>query len=230
MSDDLDSQHAHMVRKLSKTGDQIISDLTPARAAVWHHATGIGTEAGELLTVAKAYAIYGKPVDMENVIEELGDLEFYLAGLRAVLQITREETLANNMRKLAKRYPGYQYSDQRAVERADKAELPQMTSLHEAALQAAEPKRATATHEELANAAKIFGSRGMNAEPVPDAGKSPHRYEPTDPYRGCAKCGVGPGAYVHNEHNVRDYENKNPTRRDSGSIGWDTPERELHSE
>ncbi len=28
--------------------------------------------------------------------------------------------------------------------------------------------------------------------------RTPHPYEATDPYRGCGKCGQGPGAYQHN--------------------------------
>jgi hypothetical protein len=30
------------------------------------------------------------------------------------------------------------------------------------------------------------------------ATREPHAYEPTDPYKGCGKCGQGPGAYQHN--------------------------------
>lgn len=111
-----------MVRSLSKSGEQIKTDITPHQLAVWHHATGIGTEAGELLTTAKAYCIYGRPLDRENVIEELGDLEFYMQGLRMELGITREETLQQNMAKLARRYPNYQYTNERANERADKVD------------------------------------------------------------------------------------------------------------
>ena len=120
MDNELNAKHADMVSELSKPGEVILAELSPHRAAVWHHATGIGTEAGELLTTAKAYSIYGKPVDRENVVEELGDLEFYMQGLRMELGITREETLQHNMEKLAKRYPGYKYSNQRAHDRADK--------------------------------------------------------------------------------------------------------------
>jgi hypothetical protein len=31
----------------------------------------------------------------------------------------------------------------------------------------------------------------------------PHFYVPTTPYKGCATCGYGPGAYFHNEFHVR---------------------------
>lgn len=36
-------------------------------------------------------------------------------------------------------------------------------------------------------------------------GHAPHRYVPTDPYRGCRECGQGPGALQHNTYLVRDF-------------------------
>jgi len=57
---------------------------------------------------------------VENVVEELGDIEFYLEGLRQGLCIDRDGVIEANMRKLDRRYNGYQYSDQRAIDRADK--------------------------------------------------------------------------------------------------------------
>jgi hypothetical protein len=57
---------------------------------------------------------------MLNVIEELGDLEFYMEQLRQALLLSREETLAANIAKLSKRYEGLNYSDAAAQARADK--------------------------------------------------------------------------------------------------------------
>jgi hypothetical protein len=57
---------------------------------------------------------------MENVIEELGDLEFYMEGLRQELGISRDLTLDRNISKLSKRYHSATYSDSQAQERADK--------------------------------------------------------------------------------------------------------------
>jgi len=51
----------------------------------------------------------------------MGDLEFYMEGLRQGLGITREEVLAHNIAKLSKRYSSGSYSDKHAQERADKA-------------------------------------------------------------------------------------------------------------
>jgi hypothetical protein len=45
-----------------------------------------------------------------------------MQALRAKLGITRQETLEHNMEKLAERYKNYVYSDQAAIDRADKDE------------------------------------------------------------------------------------------------------------
>lgn len=110
-----------MVRSLVKPGAAIIASLTPEAANMWHHTTGIAGEAGELLDAIKKYVIYLKPLDRANVIEELGDLEFYMEGLRQGLGISREETIEGNISKLSVRYEGLKYSDTAAQERADKA-------------------------------------------------------------------------------------------------------------
>lgn len=112
--------HAEMVEKLAKPGADIVAQLTPEMAHLWHMATGVSGEAGELLDAVKKAAIYSKPLDTENVIEELGDLEFYMEGIRQGLGITREDVLQANIAKLAKRYPQMTYSNTAAQERADK--------------------------------------------------------------------------------------------------------------
>lgn len=110
-----------MVAALVKSGENIISDLTPESAHLIHMAIGVSGEAGELLDAVKKASIYAKPIDRENVIEELGDLEFYMEGLRQCLGISREETLTGNIAKLGKRYSAGAYSNAAAQERADKA-------------------------------------------------------------------------------------------------------------
>lgn len=114
-------EHQTMVAKLAKSGLDIIQQLDPRKADLWHHATGVSGEAGELLDAVKKSAIYDKPIDRENVIEELGDLEFYMQGVRDNLGITREETLRANITKLSKRYASGSYSNAEAQNRADKS-------------------------------------------------------------------------------------------------------------
>lgn len=112
--------HGDMVRALVKSPYDIMGSLTAEKTDLIHAVLGISGEAGELLDAVKKFAIYNKPLDRENVVEELGDLEFYMAQLRQRLSISRGETLAANMEKLSVRYQGLRYSDQAAQDRADK--------------------------------------------------------------------------------------------------------------
>lgn len=112
--------HPDMVTALVKSPDAIQSTLTPEKVDLIHAVLGITGEAGELLDAVKKHSIYNKPLDRENVIEELGDLEFYMEQLRQRLDITREQTLDANIAKLGVRYAGLKYSDEAAQQRADK--------------------------------------------------------------------------------------------------------------
>ena len=108
------------VATLAKKGEVIVAELTAEDAHLLHMVVGVSGEAGELLDAVKKSVIYRKPLDLENVIEELGDLEFYMEGLRQGLGITRQETIDANVEKLSKRYEGLRYSDKSAQLRADK--------------------------------------------------------------------------------------------------------------
>jgi NTP pyrophosphatase (non-canonical NTP hydrolase) len=112
--------HSEMVSILVKPGQDIIQTLTPQKADLLHMTIGVSGESGELLDAVKKHIIYNKPLDLENVIEELGDLEFYLEGIRQNLNITREETITKNIKKLSVRYNGLVYTDKKAQDRADK--------------------------------------------------------------------------------------------------------------
>lgn len=74
-----------------------------------HHAMGMSTEAGELLDVAKKHAFYGRMIDVVNVVEELGDMLWYIGGMISVLNdcgvaVTFESVMDANIAKLRKRY------------------------------------------------------------------------------------------------------------------------------
>lgn len=85
-----------------------------------HAALGICGEAGELADAIKKHVIYGKGLDRENVVEELGDLRFYMEALMNIVGVTDEEVLQYNATKLAKRYPKGEYSNVAAIARLDK--------------------------------------------------------------------------------------------------------------
>jgi len=103
--------------------DQFVLQLFKADtgpAMLNHAALGVAGEAGEMVDAIKKHMIYGKSLDRENVIEELGDLRFYMQAVQNVLGITESEVLQANTNKLAKRYRGLKYSDKAAIDRADK--------------------------------------------------------------------------------------------------------------
>jgi len=112
--------HSELVSALAKPGQDILNELTPEDAHLWHMSSCVCGEAGELFDAIKKKAIYNKPIDRVNVVEELGDLEFYLEGLRQGLGITRQETIDQNIAKLTKRYESGKFSNQQAQERKDK--------------------------------------------------------------------------------------------------------------
>jgi len=113
--------YSEMVKVLVKPDLDIYESLASGDMHILHMGVGISGEAGELVDALKKHIIYRKPLDRENVIEELGDLEFYMEGLRQGLNITRSETLDANIKKLGKRYRDG-YSDTAARERADKTQ------------------------------------------------------------------------------------------------------------
>lgn len=84
-----------------------------------HAAIGIAGEGGELLDACKKHWIYNKPLDYNNVIEELGDTLFYIQAAANKLGVTIDEIIDLNIIKLRNRYP-QGYTDAAAIARADK--------------------------------------------------------------------------------------------------------------
>ena len=93
---------------------------TPSQCELLHAAIGLAGEAGELLYAVRKLFFEGQPLDRDNVMEELGDLCFYLEAAMQVMNAFRYEVEQENQAKLSKRYESG-YSDQAAIERADKA-------------------------------------------------------------------------------------------------------------
>lgn len=110
--------HPELVKALVKSPLEIRMD--PDQIDLVHAILGISGEAGELLDQVKKHVIYNKALDRGNMVEELGDLEFYMEQLRQRLKITREECIEHNIAKLSKRYSQLTYTDKDAQERADK--------------------------------------------------------------------------------------------------------------
>lgn len=115
-----EEEYSDFVLSICKPGKDIIEDMEPRKAHELHMAIGVAGEAGELLDAIKKYVVYNKDLDLENVIEELGDLEFYMEGLRSSLGVSRTEVIVHNVRKLSRRYSAGSFSNKQAQDRADK--------------------------------------------------------------------------------------------------------------
>lgn len=94
-------------------------DMGSMQLNLIHASLGISGEGGEFADAVKKHAVYNKPLDAENCIEELGDLLWYVALAAETLGVSLGEIMQRNIAKLQVRYPD-KYSDAAAVARADK--------------------------------------------------------------------------------------------------------------
>ena len=72
-------------------------------------AVGVSAEGGEFMEIVKKMVFQGKPWNSDNrehLIIELGDVMWYVAQACMALDISFEEVLERNVKKLEKRYPG----------------------------------------------------------------------------------------------------------------------------
>ncbi len=72
-------------------------------------AVGISAEGGEFMEIVKKCIFQGKPMDEETQFHakrELGDIMWYWINSCRALNIDPNEVIAENVRKLEKRYPG----------------------------------------------------------------------------------------------------------------------------
>ena len=84
-----------------------------------HAALGLAGEAGEFADAIKKHLVYGRELDRENAIEELGDVLWFVALGCATLGVSMVEVAQGNIDKLRKRYPE-KYEDALAHRRLDK--------------------------------------------------------------------------------------------------------------
>lgn len=78
-------------------------------------ARGMAGDVGEVNTCVQRCLEYGKPLDLVNLKEELGDVLWRIVQACDAVGFTLEEVMRANIAKLSKRYPD-KYTDERAAE------------------------------------------------------------------------------------------------------------------
>lgn len=84
-----------------------------------HAALGLAGEAGEFADAIKKHLVYGRELDRENAIEELGDVLWFVALGCATFGVSMSDVAQRNIDKLRLRYPE-KYDDVLAHRRLDK--------------------------------------------------------------------------------------------------------------
>lgn len=105
-------RYADFVSKLFKVDTDIME--------MCHLGMAIPGEAGELADAIKRHTIYGNELDMKNVVEEIGDIAFFLQALMTKLGLNWADVLQANAVKLNKRYSSGTYKPEDAIARLDK--------------------------------------------------------------------------------------------------------------
>lgn len=108
------NEYQQAAQRTEKTPLFVNGDLSQSRLV--HAMLGVCTEAGELQDMMKKHLIYGKPFDAVNVVEECGDVLWYLALALTSVGSTMEECMERNIAKLKRRFPS-RFTEEAALNR-----------------------------------------------------------------------------------------------------------------
>lgn len=77
-------------------------DLGSMTKNMSHMHMGEFSEAGEFISQVKAHLAYGKPIDLVNLYEELGDFFWFYTGIRTIIGTTLTEDLLSKIEEMAR--------------------------------------------------------------------------------------------------------------------------------
>ena len=78
---------------------------------------GLAGESGECCDIVKQNRFQGHELNKEHLIEELGDVMWYIAETASGLGVTLEEVAQYNLDKLHKRYHGNHFNKEDSIHR-----------------------------------------------------------------------------------------------------------------
>lgn len=103
-----DTSIPNMSQDNAMTYDTALANISPdfnVSIDVIHGIVGLYTEAGELVEALLKCIEKGKPLDLVNIKEEIGDCFWYQAVLARAAGFTFEQAQDTNIAKLRKRFP-----------------------------------------------------------------------------------------------------------------------------
>lgn len=77
----------------------------PQKELIVNAALGLSGEVGEVNDLLKKHMFQGHELHEDDLLNELGDIAWYLAEAATALNIPLEDILKRNIEKLKKRYP-----------------------------------------------------------------------------------------------------------------------------
>ncbi len=66
---------------------------------------GLCGESGEVIDIVKKHIFHGHELDKDKLVDELGDVAWYIAECAYALGVSLEDVLRHNIDKLKRRYP-----------------------------------------------------------------------------------------------------------------------------
>lgn len=78
----------------------------PYNSNLLHAILGIADESGELVKIIKDKIFYSRVIDVTDIKEELGDIQWFVALALDTIGSSFDEVMEMNIAKLRKRYPG----------------------------------------------------------------------------------------------------------------------------
>ncbi len=92
-------------RAAMRTASGMNYDQVGGNGLLLNGVMGLNGEAGECIDIMKKHVFQGHELDREHLIEELGDVAWYLAVSCEAVGVTLGEVMQRNVDKLKKRYP-----------------------------------------------------------------------------------------------------------------------------
>ena len=103
------SEDSNSTSSMCETIDKLESASGVNMSLLLTGAVGISAESGEFMEIVKKCIFQGKPLDDDtqyHAKRELGDIMWYWVNACRALNVDPNEVIAENVRKLEKRYPG----------------------------------------------------------------------------------------------------------------------------